>query len=57
MAFVKVYGTGELQQSLGKYFDIMAVLDILLLQITNKPYLTWPYLGFKWVSVDRLFLH
>ena len=30
-------GTSVLQCSLGKYFNIMAALEIVLLQITNKP--------------------
>jgi len=29
---------------MGKYFDLKAVLDILLLQITNKPNIISPYL-------------
>ena len=34
---IKDFGIGVVWQSLGKYFDIMAVLDIVLQQITNKP--------------------
>jgi hypothetical protein len=39
-AVVKMGGTSVLKQSLGKYFNVMAVLDFLLLQITNKSNLT-----------------
>jgi len=55
-------GTSVLKQSLGKYIKVMAILDFLLLQITNKSNLTWPNLisipsPTTVLSKDLYFLH
>jgi len=37
--------TSVIDRSLGKYYNVMPVFDILLLQIKNKSNLTWSYLN------------